>query len=424
MDEERDREELEALLKRMFESGNLNPEELAKVAGIGIDPKQLHQVFDQVKAMMGESSGPVNWELASKTAADLANSESKAAPQALENETRVAFEMAGLWLSETTEFQNSQPVKNLTRGLWTQDALPVFKELSEPVAAGMAKAITENLASVMPEELASMAAPAAKFLQNAGAAMFAMQLGQAIGKLSQNVLTSSEIGIPLSVRPGLILQNVDEFLGGIDDAKSEMLIYLATRELALSSLYASNKWLREQLVAQVREFAAGLSIDTDSIQELASRVDPNDPSTFNLVIESGALITPRTQEQELALSRIETLLALIEGWADAVTLSATQRLPNQTRLAELFRRHQAVGASQKTFATLLGLELKPRLQREAAAMWQLARVETSAQVADELWKHPDQLPTASEIQEPQSLLSRLRGESDDIDGELRKLLGD
>jgi putative hydrolase len=423
LEEDRNREELEALLKRMFETGQLDPQELAKIAGVGLDPSVLGQMFEQVKAMMSDSSGPVNWDLATKTASDLANKGSVATRTALETEVQNAFDMARLWLGQVTEFQNSQASKNLSRGLWVQDAIPLFRELSEPVAAGMAKAISENLQAVMPEELSGMAAPAAKFLKNAGAAMFAMQLGQAIGKLSQSVLTNSEVGIPLSTRPGFVLQNLDEFLSGLETSKSEMLIFLATRELALSALYASNKWLREQLIAQVREFAAGLRIDTDSVQDLASQVDPNDPSTFNIVIESGALITPRTEEQELALVRIETMLALVEGWADAVAQKAAERLPNINQLAELLRRHQAVGASQKTFATLLGLELKPRLQREAMAMWKAVGSELSDSAVDELWKHPDQLPSSEEIKDPQLLIQRLRGGGDDFDAELRKLLG-
>jgi putative hydrolase len=423
LEEDRNREELEALLKRMFETGQLDPHELAKIAGVGLDPSVLGQMFEQVKAMMSDSSGPVNWDLATKTASDLANKGSVATRTALETEVQNAFDMARLWLGQVTEFQNSQASKNLSRGLWVQDAIPLFRELSEPVAAGMAKAISENLQAVMPEELSGMAAPAAKFLKNAGAAMFAMQLGQAIGKLSQSVLTNSEVGIPLSTRPGFVLQNLDEFLSGLETSKSEMLIFLATRELALSALYASNKWLREQLIAQVREFAAGLRIDTDSVQDLASQVDPNDPSTFNIVIESGALITPRTEEQELALVRIETMLALVEGWADAVAQKAAERLPNINQLAELLRRHQAVGASQKTFATLLGLELKPRLQREAMAMWKAVGSELSDGAVDELWKHPDQLPSSEEIKDPQLLIQRLHGGGDDFDAELRKLLG-
>lgn len=423
MDENRDKEELEKLLKRMFESGALNPEELSKVAGAGINPKLLSQLFGQVQAMMSDSDGPVNWELATKTALDLAKEGQRQPSEALSAEIQNSFDIAALWLSEQTEFTNSQPLKQLSRTLWVQDAMPLFKDLAQPVAASMSKALSENLNQVMPEELVGMIGPATKFLENAGAAMFAAQLGQSVGKLSENVLSASEIGIPLSTRPGLVIQNVEDFLKDLETPKSEVLIYLAIRELAVSYLYASNRWLRDQVATQVSEFAAGLKIDPESIQNLAQQIDPSDPTTFNLVIESGGLITPRTADQEATLVRIETTLALIEGWADAVASSAASRLPGINQVFELLRRRQAVGAAQKTFATLLGLELRPRLQREALAMWQQIETEVGSTVRDSIWKHPDLLPSAEDIQDPSTLIKRLSGGDDDFDSELNKLLG-
>ena len=423
MDENRDREELEKLLKRMFESGALNPEELSKVAGAGLNPKLLSQLFGQVQAMMSDSDGPVNWELATKTALDLAKDGQRQPSEVLGAEIQNSFEIAQLWLGEQTEFTNSQPLKQLSRALWVQDAIPLFKDLAEPVAASMSKALSENLTQVMPEELVGMIGPATKFLENAGASMFAAQLGQSVGKLSENVLSASEIGIPLSTRPGLVIQNVEDFLKDLETPKSEVLIYLAIRELAVSSLYASNRWLRDQVATQVSEFAAGLKIDPESIQNLAQQIDPSDPTTFNLVIESGGLITPRTADQEATLVRIETTLALIEGWADAVAFSAASRLPGINQVFELLRRRQAVGAAQKTFATLLGLELRPRLQREAMAMWQRVSDEVGTMVRDSIWMHPDLLPSAADIQDPSVLIKRLSGGDDDFDSELNKLLG-
>lgn len=423
MDENRDREELEKLLRRMFESGSLNPEELSKVAGAGLNPKLLGQLFGQVQAMMSASDGPVNWELATKTAVDMAKEAQSQPSEVLLNEIQNSFDIAQLWLSEQTDFTNSQPLKLLSRTLWVQDAIPLFKDLAEPVAASMSRALSDNLNQVIPEELVGMIGPATKFLENAGAAMFAAQLGQSVGKLSENVLSSTEIGIPLSNRPGLVGQNVESLLKDLETPKSEVLIYLAIRELAISSLYASNRWLRDQIATQVSSFAAGLKIDPESIQNLAQQIDPSDPTSFNLVIESGGLITPRTADQEQVLTRIETMLALIEGWADAVSLAAASRLPGINQVFELIRRRQAVGAAQKTFATLLGLELRPRLQREAMAMWQKIADQVGTGARDEIWRHPDLLPTAEDIQDPSAFLARLGGGDDDFDSELNKLLG-
>jgi putative hydrolase len=420
-----DSEEFEEFLKKLFESGQIDPEQLSKMAGIGTNPIDLAKAFGQMQSMMSNSEDPVNWEMATNKALEAAQKSDGYSNPGLVGELSGAFDMASLWLSEVTDLAGSEPPKHLTRSLWVKDAMPIFKELSEPVAKSMANALSENLDAMLPEEFSQMLGPAAKLLGNAGAMIFAMQLGQAIGKLSSQTLTSSELGIPISSRPGLIPQNVAEFMNDLETPKSEVLIYLAIRELAISGLYQSNRWLKDQITTQVREFAAGLKIDISSMEDLAQRIDPSDPQALNELIESGSFITPRSEEQDAALQRIEALLALIEGWADAVSFEAAKRLPAINAISELFMRRRATqGVSEKTFGILLGLKLRPRLVREATAMWQLVAQEFDGQKRDSLWQHPDQLPTLQDIQDPAQLISRLKGASDDIDSELRKLLGE
>jgi putative hydrolase len=288
----------------------------------------------------------------------------------------------------------------------------------------MSKALGENLGSMLPEELQSVIGPATNFIQNAGATIFATQLGVAVGQLSSKTLSAGEIGIPIIDRPGFIVQNLEEFLDGLETPKSEVLIYLAIRELAISSLYQSNRWLLDQITTQVIEFAAGLRVELTGLQEMVEQLDPNDPDSINKVMEASASFNSRTPEQEVALARIETLLALIDGFVDAVSEQAAKRLPNIASLIELVNRKRATdGPAEKTFLILLGLELKPKLRREAKAMWDKV-LELGTSVRDSLWAHPDQLPTTQEIQDPASLVSRLSKSGDDFDGELRKLLGD
>jgi putative hydrolase len=153
-------------------------------------------------------------------------------------------------------------------------------------------------------------------------------------------------------------------------------------------------------------------------------VDLNSPEQVNHVIEMSSALAARTPEQELALSRIELTLALVEGWVDSVTNEATKRLPSNLAMAELLRRRRSsAGVSQKTFATLLGLELTPKLVRECEALWTKVALELGSEVRDRLISHPDQLPSIEEIQDPQLLIARLSGSGDDWDSQLRDLLG-
>ena len=422
MSEEENKDELEEMIQRMLSSGQIDPEAMSKLAGMGQNPQMMAQLFSQVRNLMGDGSGSIDWKMAQKQALEIAGKEQRAVSESFSQEISNAFDMARLWLSEVTVFEPFLETKLLSRKLWVEDAMPLFAELSEPVANSMAKALSENLAQAMPEEFSQILGPATKFIGNAGAAIFAMQLGQAIGKLATQTVSATEIGIPISGKAGLISQNVADFLEDLETPKSEVLIYLAIREVAIQSLYAANRWLRDGITTQVREFAAGLKVELSGIEELVEQVDPNDPESINRVMEATAMMTSRTEEQETALVRIETTLALIDGWADHVSQEAARRLPNIGSVIEIVSRKRAAkGAAEKTFEILLGLELQPKLRREAKAMWdQVAKLGQDKR--DLLWRHPDQLPSIEEIADPALLEKRLSSEPDDFDGQLRKFL--
>jgi putative hydrolase len=407
----------------MLAGGQIDPDSMSKLAGLAANPALLQNLFSQARSLM-EPGESVNWSLAREQALTIARKDQKPINQNLEAEAKKAFEIAQLWLAEATSFSSSAQVKILSREVWVQDALPLFEKLGNPLATKMSKALGENLGGLLPDEMQSVLIPATNFIQNAGATIFATQLGVAVGQLSSKALSAGEIGIPIIERPGLVIQNIESFLAELETPKSEILIYLAVRELAISSLFHSNRWLLDQITTQVIEFAAGLKVELTGLQEMVQQLDPNDPDSMNRVMEASASFSTRSEEQEAALGRIETLMALIDGFVDAVSEQAAKRLPNMASLIELINRKRATdGPAEKTFLILLGLELKPRLRREAKQMWEKVG-ELGQNVRDSLWSHPDQLPSKEEIQDPSLLMTRLAKPGDDFDAGLRKLLGE
>jgi putative hydrolase len=122
------------------------------------------------------------------------------------------------------------------------------------------------------------------------------------------------------------------------------------------------------------------------------------------------------------------MLALIEGWVDVVTEEATKLLPKSAAIAEAVRRRRATGGpAEQTFGTLIGLELRPRRLREAAAMWRTIGAAVGSEKRDGLWGHPDLVPGSEDIDDPQRLIAKLSGnlnDTDSFDQELRDLLGE
>ncbi|CAB4585798.1 unannotated protein [freshwater metagenome] len=157
-------------------------------------------------------------------------------------------------------------------------------------------------------------------------------------------------------------------------------------------------------------------------------LDLSDPQAIQRMMGDGALIPPKTDEQIAALARIETLLALIDGWVDTVTDRAVSRIPSKDAIAEMVRRNRAAGRpGEKALAGLIGIEARPRRLREAAAMWRAIDDAVGSDVRDSLWAHPDVLPTSDDIDDPSALITRLTGPTpgpDALDDELRRMLDD
>ena len=422
--------EFQAFLQKFINNpSSFDAQELARMAGLPNDPEQVKQLIGMLSQAMGRANAVdgVDWNVAAQQAKTEARKSNQGVTEQQRDSWRQAISIATLWLDQATEVSDltTEP-KFLTRDLWVDDAMPLFKLMSQPVADRMSAALSEHLANNSPEEFAGVMKDAARMLRNAGGAMFAMQLGQAMGKLSTQVLSGADIGLPIFTeqRAAFVPQNVDEFVTGLDIDAREAQIYLAVRELAHARLFKHSKWLRDHVVSQITNYAADISIDDSKIMDAVSNNDLTDPNKMREALESGALLGDKTEEQQKALESIETMLALIEGWVDAVTFEATRLLPKQAAIAETVRRRRATGGpAELAFGTLVGLELRPRKLREATQMWTQLGEALGTAKRDSLWDHPDMLPSAADIEYPGLLITRLQDGGDDMDAALRDLLG-
>jgi uncharacterized protein (DUF2342 family) len=89
------------------------------------------------------------------------------------------------------------------------------------------------------------------------------------------------------------------------------------------------------------------------------------------------------------------------------------------------RKRASIGPAERTFLTLIGLELRPRKIREASSMWQQVTDAAGLEKRDSIWSHPDLIPNEQDIQNPARLIERTlkQNPEDEIDAALRDLLG-
>lgn len=383
-------------------------------AGGNFDMNQLGQMLSQLGQMLSHSGsgegGPVNYDLAAQLATQqLAQTTSSLTDQQRTAVTE-AVRLAELWLDPATSFPSAGgEVKAWTPSDWVRAGMPTWKRLCDPVANRLSSAWVEGL----PDEVRNAAGPMLGMLGQMGGMAFGSQLGQGLAQLGKEVLTSTELGIPVGPErtTALLPEAIARFTEGLGRPAGEVTLYLAAREAAHQRLFTHVPWLRERLLGAVEEYARGITVDTSRIEELAREIDPSNPESIQEAMSSGMFEPEDTPEQKAALARLETLLALIEGWVDAVVAGAlSERLPGSEAMRETMRRRRASGGpAEQAFATIVGLELRPRRLRAAAELWQLLESERGLDGRDAVWAHPDLIPSTDDLDDPEAFVRGTSG---------------
>ena len=375
---------------------------------------QLGQMFSSAGTEMaaGTQSGPINYDLAGRVAS---NSIGFVAPIPATTHAAIAdaVHLAETWLDGATALPaGTSKAEGWSPNDWVNNTMETWKRLCDP----MAEQISTVWASSLPEEAKSMAGPLLSMMSQMGGMAFGSQLGQALGRLSREVLTSTDIGLPLGPKgvAAILPDALESFAAGLELPRSEILTFLAAREAAHHRLFSHVPWLASQLLGAVEAYAKGIKIDMTGIEELARDFNPaslSDPSAIENLLGQGVFEPKATSAQTQALERLETLLALIEGWVQVVVTAALgERIPGAAALGETLRRRRASGGpAEQTFATLVGLELRPRKMREAAALWERLTQAAGADARDAIWQHPDLLPSADDLDDPAGFIDRIIG---------------
>ena len=359
------------------------------------------------------------------TAAAGADPEPTAAQQA---QVRDAVALADLWLDEEIAFDRlGVPARAWTRSEWVELTYPTWQQLVRPVVSRLyaaLRALIESQGQV----------PAAEpMLRMALTGMFAAQIGQSLAGLATTSVSAGDTGLPLTGQPlvALLPTNIAAFADGLETDPSDVLLFLAVRESARQRLFASVGWLGPQLLALVEHYARDIEIDPDALEQ-AIEGQLNAAMTAGEIEEAGqalagSLFAPQlTAEQKEVLERLETLLALVEGWVDEVVAQvAGTRMPVAAALTETLRRRRASGGpAEAALKTLVGLELRPRRTRDAANLWAATRSARGSAARDAAWDHPDLLPTSADLADPLGYAAEghLPSAPDDLDAELARLL--
>lgn len=353
-----------------------------------------------------------------------------------------SLKIANTWLDAEIRFPASPPNSSSawSKRDWLDNTVNSWQQLFEPLALGMAQALSSVVTSSQtslpiefmgsenndPQQEEAMKAMLAKVLRGFIGNLIATQLGQGVGLLANSITGGNDVAIALlngEEVAHLLPQNIKEWSDGLGIDSEQVGIYLALREVAAARLFANNKWLSKYTQDAITAYGKGITIDIESItnqaeQAMASgEIDINNPNSINIALNSGLFTPQQTPAQELALTKLEMALALIEGWIDHVISEvASERIPAFNALIENSRRRRATASPmQQIFATLLALEVSPRKMREASAFWKEVKLLRAADGRDKCWEDPAFLPMPDDLKDVKAFLESVTV-PDDLSG--------
>ncbi|MFC0675740.1 zinc-dependent metalloprotease [Brachybacterium hainanense] len=456
------RDPQEEALRRLLEEafgGALPPEalegmdlgELARQANLPTDPNQLRAAAAQMQHLFAQGGdGPVNWKLAGdlarQTAMGVQRLPGQEAPAGSPGDPtpspeqvralREASQIASLWLGAVMDFDvPAQELDVWGRATWVHRTLPRWQSTVEPVAKYMAGAIGDAITAQMQGSGMALPGDPAQMMERMGGTLFGIQFGQAIGSLAREVAGGSDLSLPLGPegRPALVAANVEDFIAAQSLDPAAARIFLASRELAHTALFTAAPWLGRTLFAAIEDYARGITLDLDALDEMVRGLDLSDPESLQAHRPEDLFVFTRRAAQERALEELATTLALVEAWVDHVTTRAlTGKLPQVEAMREVLRRRRASGSpAEGMLARTVGIELRPRRVREALAWWESVLATEGEAGREAHWAHPDLLPgvdvLAGTPQAPRPAEAATADLADaalpeDFDAELEKLL--
>jgi len=363
----------------------------------------MNALMAQMQQMFAPHEGSVNFDVAKDVAR---HALAAAGPDPSPNASQTgavddAVCLAELWLDQATAIPaGTSHAVAWSRAEWVESTAATWQQLVEPIAEHVVSA----MATAIPEEAKAMAGPLLGMLTQAGSAMFSQQIGRALAGLAGEVVSSTDVGLPLGPAgvAAILPQGVKKFGEGLEQRDADVMLYVTLRECAHHRLFHHAAWLRPQLIGAIEEFGRGTTIDISAIESQIQSLDPSRPEEIQEALAGGLFEPQRTPAQQLALDRLESLLAFIEGWVDEVVSQATKdRMPAAASLAEAMRRRRAAGGpAEQTFASLVGLELRPRRLRDATTLWAALRDRQGSAARDAVWAHPDLMPVGADLDDP------------------------
>src|SRR5262249_52757566 len=202
----------------------------------------------QFADLMSWQGGPVNWDLAKNVARHAVAAEGDPSVLDVDRQKIIdALRLADLWLDEVTGFPTGvRQAQAWNRSEWVEAALPIWSQLCDPIAdkavdamGGILAEDPTELGAGLPEEVGQAfqaisggLSGLGGMMRRIGGMMVGSQTGAAVGALAQEVVSSTDVGLPLGPEgaAALLPAGGAAFGEGLSGGPEQVRLFPALRE--------------------------------------------------------------------------------------------------------------------------------------------------------------------------------------------------
>ena len=185
-------------------------------------------------------------------------------------------------------------------------------------------------------------------------------------------------------------------------------LWIALHEVTHRAQFTGVPWLRDYFLAQVHELVGGIEPDPGVFFAAAGRAADAIRNGRSPVDERGIVGLFASEDQRLAMDRMQALMSLLEGHGNAVMNQLGARMVDgQERMANVLSARRNARGATALLHRLIGLEMKLRQYEVGEAFVEAVTQEAGFRSLDAAWVGPENLPTLAEFAAPTDWLARV-----------------
>lgn len=185
--------------------------------------------------------------------------------------------------------------------------------------------------------------------------------------------------------------------------------WIALHEVTHRMQFTGIPWMREHFLGLVDGMVSAVDDDPKALVAAVGRAADEVRAGRNPLDDGGVAALFTTDSQRELLEHIGGLMSLLEGHGDiTMDRAGADQIPNAVRFGQVLRqRRQNASPVIKVVQKLIGLEAKFKQYEQGERFIEAVEEAGGPEQLDRAWEDPANLPTLSEIRDPEAWLARV-----------------